>query len=264
MPSPSVKWTQSHTLAAFHLYTLLPFGRLHRGTPEVQQLAAWQGRTASSVAMKLGNFASLDPQILVSGRAGLSGASNQDRAFWAALQHNWDVVAEEAANAYSMLALNHGVAADNPLIDVIEEMPFSGEEGRMRRAWVQVRINQARFRKSVLTSYNATCCISGLQHEKLVIASHIVPWRMDSKNRLNPQNGLCLSALHDKAYDQGFITVMPDFTVRVAPALKAQQEENFMADALLRFDGLSIRLPERFRPEPEFLAFHARTYGFIA
>ncbi len=56
MPSPSVKWTQSHTLAAFHLYTLLPFGKLHRGTPEVQQLAAWQGRTASSVAMTLLRF----------------------------------------------------------------------------------------------------------------------------------------------------------------------------------------------------------------
>ena len=264
MPSFPVKWTPSHTLAAFHLYTLLPFGRLHRGTPEVQQLAAWQGRTASSVAMKLGNFASLDPQILVSGRTGLSGASNQDRALWDALQQNWDAVAEKAAHAYSALALNHGVAADHPLIDVMEEAPFSGEEGQMRSAWVQVRINQARFRKSVLTSYNATCCISGLQHEKLVIASHIVPWRMDSKNRLNPQNGLCLSALHDKAYDQGLITVMPDFTVRVAPALKAQREGNFMADALLRFDGLAIRLPERFCPAPEFLAFHARTFGFIA
>lgn len=264
MPSPSVKWTQSHTLAAFHLYTLLPFGKLYRGTLEVQQLAAWQGRTASSVAMKLVNFASLDPQIIASGRAGLSGASNQDRALWVALQNNWDAVAEEAANAYSTLALNHGIAADSALIEEPEDTPFAGEEGRMRSAWVQVRINQARFRKSVLTSYDATCCISGLQHERLVIASHIVPWRMDSKNRLNPQNGLCLSALHDKAYDQGLITVMPDFTVRVAPALKAQQEGNFMADALLRFDGLAIRQPERFRPAPEFLAFHARTFGFIA
>ncbi|MDB5843010.1 MAG: endonuclease [Polaromonas sp.] len=264
MSSPPVKWTQPHTLASFHLYTLLPFGKLHRGTPEVQQLAAWQGRTASSVAMKLGNFASLDPQIIASGRAGLTGASNQDRALWAALQNSWDAVAEEAANAYSTLALNHGVEADSALIEATEDAPFAGGEGRMRSAWVQVRINQARFRKSVLTSYNATCCISGLQHEKLVIASHIVPWRLDSKNRLNPQNGLCLSALHDKAYDQGLITVLPDFTVRVAPAFKAQQHGSFMAESLLRFNGQAIRLPERFRPEPEFLAIHARTFGFIA
>ena len=263
MSSPSVKWTQPHTLAAFHLYTLLPFGKLHRGTPEIQQLAAWEDRTPSSVAMKLVNFASLDPQIMASGRAGLSGATNQDRALWAALQNNWDAVAEEAANAYAMLALDHGVASDSSLIEEIEE-PLAIEEGKMRSAWVQVRVNQARFRKSVLASYNATCCISGLEHEKLVIASHIVPWRMDRKNRLNPQNGLCLSALHDKACDQGLITVMPDFTVRVSPACKAHQADSFMADALLRFNGQAIRLPERFRPAPEFLAFHARAFGFIA
>lgn len=36
-----------------------------------------------------------------------------------------------------------------------------------------------------------------------------------------------------------------------------------MADALLRFNGKTISLPERFRPAPEFLEFHARTFGFI-
>lgn len=262
MPTPAVQWTRPHTLAAFHLYTLLPFGQLHRSRPEIVQLAAWQGRTPSSVAMKLSNFASLDPQIVASGRAGLSGASRQDRQLWAALQENWDEVAQEAASAYASQALAHGVAADNALLEEQDE-EFVFEEGRTRSALVQVRVNQARFRKSVLTSYNATCCISGLRHEKLVIASHIVPWRMDTKNRLNPQNGLCLSALHDRAYDQGLITVMPDFTVRVAADFKPHKQDSFMADALLRFDGQAIRMPERFRPAQEFLAFHARLFGFM-
>ena len=128
---------------------------------------------------------------------------------------------------------------------------------------MQVRVNQARFRKAVLASYNATCCISGLRHEKLVIASHIVPWSEDTHNRLNPQNGLCLSALHDRAYDQGLMTVLPDFTVRVSPALRALGDDRFMADALLRFDGAPITLPERFRPAPEFLARHAVRFGFM-
>ena len=266
MATTSVKWTRAHTLAAFHLYTLLPFGKLHRGTPEIRQLAAWQGRTPSSVAMKLVNFASLDPQIVASGRAGLSGASNQDRVLWAELYHDWDKVAEEAANAYAMLALYHGVASDNALIEEVETNAVRQpefDEGRTRSSWVQVRLNQARFKKSVLVSYNATCCISGLQHENLVIASHIVAWSRDSKNRLNPQNGLCLSALHDKAYDQGFITVRPDSTIRVSPALKALKQDSFMADGLLRFHGQPIRLPDRFGPAPEFLAFHARTFGFM-
>ena len=210
--------------------------------------------------MKLSNFASLDPHIIASGRAGLSGASRQDRQLWEELQTHWDRVAQEAASAYAALALQHGVAADRALIED-EEVFF--EEGRTRSAMVQVRIDQARFRRSVLASYDATCCISGLQHEKLVIASHIVPWRLDAQNRLNPHNGLCLSALHDKAYDQGLITVMPDFRIRVAEGFKARQADSFMADALLRFDGQAIRLPQRFRPAPQFLAIHARLFGFM-
>jgi len=138
------------------------------------------------------------------------------------------------------------------------------EEGKTRSATVQVRVNQARFRKAVLSSYNATCCISGLQHDKLVIASHIVPWSEDSQNRLNPQNGLCLSALHDCAYDQGLITVMPDFKVHVSPKLKANPKDSFLADSLLRFDQQLIRFPDRFAPSPAFLARHARRFGFMA
>lgn len=255
----SVPWTREHTLAAFHLYTLLAFGKLHHRTPEIQQLASWQGRTPSSLAMKLVNFASLDPQIIASGRAGLSGASNQDRELWSALQHNWDMIAEEAASAYTDLALAHGVQADSELLKEVEE---EIGEGWTRSAIVQVRVHQARFRRAILASYDSTCCISGLRHEKLVIASHIIPWSQDTKNRLNPQNGLCLSALHDRAYDQGLITVLPDFTVRVSPKLIMDQND-FLMTSLLNLDGMMIKLPERFRPSPEFLSAHSKRFGFV-
>lgn len=145
----------------------------------------------------------------------------------------------------------------------MEELREFGE-GKTRAASVQVRVNQARFRKTALTSYNATCCISGLQHEKLVIASHIVPWSEDKKNRLNPQNGLCLSALHDRAYDQGLITAMPDFKVRVAPKVKATKGDTFIAESLLRFNNQLIRFPDRFAPAPAFLEWHSRHFGFLS
>ena len=128
---------------------------------------------------------------------------------------------------------------------------------------VQVRVNQARFRKAVLASYNTTCCISRLRHEKLVIASHIVPWAQDTQNRLNPQNGLCLSALHDRAFDQGLITVLPDFTVRVSPKLKTASGDAFIKDSLIRFDKQGIHLPERFGPNPAFLTRHAKRFGYL-
>ena len=95
------------------------------------------------------------------------------------------------------------------------------------------------------------------------MASHIVPWSVDKKNRLNPQNGLCLSALHDKAYDQGLLTVMPDHTIRVARNLQASEPDPFLNFALMQFHGKRIRMPERFRPSPDFLSAHASRFGFI-
>ena len=258
------KWTRPQTLAALNIYFQLPFGKLHRGTPQIKQLAQWIGRTPGAVAMKLGNLAGLDPLIAARGLTGLRGPSDIDKAIWAELQVNWDTVALEAAAEYQRLAISHGINPDADLLQEVEATePPPLEPGRTRAALVQVRVNQARFRKAVLASYNATCCVSGLRHDKLVIASHIVPWSHDTHNRLNPQNGLCLSALHDRAYDQGLMTVLPDFTIRVSPALRAHADDGFMANALLRFDGAPITLPERFRPAPEFLRRHAVRFGFM-
>lgn len=257
--TPRINWTRPQTLAALHVYLQLPFGQLHYRNPKIKQLAQWMGRTPSSIALKLVNLASLDPVIVASGRSGMANASNQDKTIWGELQADWDTVALEAAAVYEHFASGHGIEAD---ADLLEEMPTL-EEGKTRSAMVQVRVNQARFRAAVLSSHNATCCISGLQHDKLLIASHIVPWSEDTHNRLNPQNGLCLSALHDRAYDQGLITVMPDYTVRVAPTLQAEARDPFMVESLLRFDGQPIRLPERFAPAPVFLEWHARRFGFL-
>lgn len=255
----SPNWTRPQILAALHLYFQLPFGKLDRRQPRVQQLASWLGRTKNSVALKLVNLASLDPQVIASGRKGMDGASNLDKAIWQELLNNWDKIALQAAAEYEKLAISHSLPA---AADVEAEMLVIAE-GKTRSATVEVRVNQARFRKSILVSYDATCCISGLQHERLVIASHIVPWREDKKNRLNPQNGLCLSALHDKAYDQGLITVMPDYTVRVSKELKKLAHNPFLNESLLRIDQQPIRLPERFKPAQEFLASHARRFGYM-
>lgn len=251
-------WSRAETLAALHVYLLLPFGQLHRNQPIIKQLAGWIDRSPNSVALKLVNLASLDAQVLASGRRGMRNASAQDEQIWTQLLADWDAVALEAAGEYERLATSHGLPQYSDVADDLQQF-----EGSTRLATVEIRVNQARFRRAVLASYNATCCISGLQHPKLVIASHIVAWSEDKQNRLNPQNGLCLSALHDRAYDQGLITVMPDFTVRVSQDLSARQRTEFGIVAFLRIDGQPITMPERFRPNPSFLAIHARRFGFL-
>ncbi len=258
MPNPN-NWTREQTLAALHVYLQLPFGQLHQRNPTIKQLAGWIDRTPGAVALKLVNLASLDPQVVASGRAGMANASNLDREVWAELNANWDAVATEAALAYERYGSAHGVL---PGADVIDEVPEL-VEGKTTTATVKVRVNQARFRRSVLASYNARCCMSGLAVPSLLVASHIVPWVEDHRNRLNPRNGLCLSALHDKAYDRGLITVLPNFTIRVSPELRSAEADEFTKTAIAAFDGRSIQLPERFKPDEAFLAIHAQRFGFL-
>lgn len=255
----TIRWTRDETLAALHVYFQLPFGQLHQRNPLIRQLAEWLDRTPGSVALKLVNFASLDQQVRASGRTGMSNASNLDKLIWGELNEDWDALAGEAARVYERYGSEHGVT---PGADVVEEVPEIAE-GKTITATVKVRVNQARFRRAVLASYNARCCISGLAVPPLLIASHIVPWSMDAKNRLNPQNGLCLSALHDKAFDIGLITVLPDCTVRVSDRLMGADLDDFTKQALAKYHGQAIVLPERFKPKPSFLEAHASRFGFI-
>jgi putative restriction endonuclease len=255
----STNWTRNETLAAFHIYLQLPFGQLHRNQPRIVQLSQWMGRTASAVAMKLVNLASLDPQIVASGRRGMGNASKLDKHIWDEFLAANDPVISEAAASFGHYAAQNGLP---PYVDVIDEMPDI-EEGKSSLALVQVRVNQARFRRAILASYNATCCMSGLRVPKLLVASHIVPWSMDAQNRLNPSNGLCLSALHDRAYDIGLMTVLPDLTIRVSKDLKDASADAFTHATLAVCDGQTIKQPERFRPAPDFLTAHAKRFGYL-
>lgn len=209
--------------------------------------------------MKLSNIASLDRNITSTGRVGLKGASVCDREVWAEFVAHPIEMKQTAEQAFERLAAGNGLPA---AIDVADEIP-EVIEGKTRIASVVLRVNQARFRRQVLASYDAACCISGLRHERLLIASHIVPWSSDVANRLNPSNGLCLSALHDKAYDAGLITVLPDYTIRFKSDLLGRLTDPFLSSTFKPFNGKKIRLPRRFAPTPEFLEQHAKTHGFI-
>ncbi|MGE0329087.1 MAG: HNH endonuclease [Ramlibacter sp.] len=258
--APNVDWTRQHLLATLYLYTQLPFGKLHRGNPKIIELASWLGRSPSSVAMKLTNLASLDPVVAARGRKGLDRATALDRTVWAEFQANWDVMFAAAEGVYNQYAEQNGT----PQVEELPEDVLLIPEGRTRTATVQVRVNQWKFRKSILANYNSRCCISGLANDQLLNASHILRWSDDTKNRMNPQNGLCLSSLHDKAFEVGLLTVMPDLRVRISEKLTKLPTSPFVKQALLRFDNKKILLPDRYGPDPRFLEVHARRFGFIA
>lgn len=246
----SNRWSPDQLKLAFHLYCRLSFGQLHSRNPEIVELAGLIGRTPSALAMKLVNFASLDPAIVASGRKGLAGASKLDRAIWAQFHADWEGLAVECEGLQAALRAEQG----GPAAVVEEELP-ADFTGATRQVQAEQRIKQQFFRRAVLSSYRGRCCMSGLAEPRLLLASHIVPWSRDAANRLNPANGLCLSALHDRAFDQGLIALEDDFTIVLSKKLR-QRDEPFVREVLWPLAGRPIELPERFLPSVEFIAWH--------
>jgi hypothetical protein len=249
----SSRWTKEQLKLAFNLYCQLPFGKLHSRNAEIVELAKLIDRTPSAVAMKLVNFASLDPAITDTGRSGLGNASSLDREVWDEFHANWEQLALECALLNERLRENHATSASDITFD--NSVDLNDYVGETRQVLTEQRIKQGFFRRAVLASYRGRCCMSGLSDARLLIASHIVPWSQDKINRLNPSNGLCLSALHDKAFDKGLITLSDDFKIIVSEELK-RGKEAFIEAVILPLEGRLIDLPERFMPQPEFIVWH--------
>lgn len=247
------RWTRDELLVVFGLYCRLPFGRFHYRNPEVIRVAEAIGRTPSSVAMRLGNIASIDPEITGSGRVGLrGGVSALVREVWDEMNADWDRFAVESERA-TATALGANATDDNSAVE--EDVSMKPIVGQDIEVTTTARIGQRFFRTAVMSAYDGRCCVTGLSVPVLLEASHIVPWRLDAAQRTNPRNGLLLSALHHKAFDGGLITLGDDLTVRVSEGV-VDVDDRFFADAVVRYAGRRIRLPEKFAPGAEFLAYH--------
>ena len=208
--------------------------------------------------MKLGNFASLDPVIVASGRSGLSNASKLDKEIWDEFHLDWEGLAVECAQLREHLLEKHYLQesdfgiADNE----IERPDYFGET---RESIVQTRIKQQFFRRAVLSSYGTRCCMSGVPDSRLLVASHIVPWRDDKANRLNPSNGLCLSVIHDRAFDQRLISLSDDLRVMLSRSLQATHCD-YLRMTFHSLEGRQIESADRFAADPRFIASHRQLF----
>jgi len=243
-------WTREELIIAFNLYCKIPFGQIDQTNAAVIALASALGRTPASLAWKLANFARLDPSLQARGIKGASHGSKGEVAVWQEFNNNWNTLAFESERLLADLT-HQSVEELNGIRE--EDLPKEGSE---RERIVRVRVNQRFFRAAVLASYGSRCCITGLPVQSLLSASHIAPWAKDANNRMNPRNGLCLNLLHHKAFDEGLITLTPNFLVRVSRSLERFNNSEATIELLSRYNGKLAQLPRRFLPEPKFLAWH--------
>lgn len=247
MPRKDV-WTREQTIIAFKLYCEIPFGQAHSRNPKVQETAKIVGRTPGAVARKLGNFGSLNPELKARGVSGLGNRSKLDEEIWDEFHSNWNKLAYESTK---MIA----EAKNQPIESIIEIDLDNLPKGDTKIRSVKTRVYQDFFRKAILAEYEETCCITGLKTPQLLIASHIMPWKDDENNRTNPQNGLCLNALHDKAFDKGLITVLPNYTILVSKHIEGYNSD-VVNEFFLKYDKKAIYKPHKFLPKTEFLDYH--------
>lgn len=244
-------WTKDELTLAINLYCKLPFGKMHSRNAEIKDLSVIIGRTPSSIALKLGNFASFDPTLRERGIKGAYNASKLDKKVWDEFYNNWDAALIESEKL--LAKVQHTTVEKLNEIDVKELQ----KEGLDKERLIKVRVNQSIFRTMILATYNNTCCITGINNSELLIASHIVPWSKDQKNRLNPTNGLCLNALHDRAFDKGLITIAAkDYTIKVSSKFKKKNVVGSVEYNFLKLEGLQINLPDKFLPSKEQLKIH--------
>lgn len=242
-------WRREELVLAFGLYCRIPFKQTKANNPAVIELARLLNRTPASVARKLGNFGSFDPELRKQQVKGLVHVSKEDRKIWDEFHNDWNRLVLEEERLREELGLNLESTAE--LAEEIVQPTGPSEKTTTRQA----RIHQAFFRAAVLSSYEDTCCITGLRIRQCLIASHIRPWSKDAQFRTDPRNGLCLSATFDRLFDCGLMTITDDLHVVISNQLRKSGEKR-IADLILIFHGAPIVQPRRFLPLPAHLEWH--------
>lgn len=130
------------------------------------------------------------------------------------------------------------------------------KEGMDKTVIARTRVGQAYFRKMVLTNYDNKCCVTGLNVPVTLRASHIVRWADDKANRMNPENGLCLSATYDEAFDKHLISFDENYRMIVGKEIKDYYTNEVTRDYFEKFEGKQILLPRMYLPSKKLLEKH--------
>lgn len=245
-------WTREETILAMDLYTRIPFSKIGKNNKEIIDLAAIINRTPDAVAYKMSNLAHYDPELQARNVSGLSHTSRLDKVIYDEFANN---IEELSFIAQNILAEIQHTTVETLLPELLlDHIPL----GIDKEQQTKIRIGQYFFRMSVLMSYGNACCITGLKNKELLVASHIKPWRVSDARteRTNPSNGLCLNAMHDKAFDRGLITIDKNYRIVNSRLIKDTAMDEKTKEWFSFYNGKEIILPDKFLPGIDFIEYH--------
>ncbi|WP_459926253.1 HNH endonuclease [Flavobacterium covae] len=247
-------WTREELILAFNLYLKIPFGKMHSTNKDIIHLANLIGRTPNSIALRLVNFASVDPVLKARGIKGMDGGTKIVQPIWDEFYNNQE---ELVFLSEQILAQKENTSIESKYQDILSDIKDLEGETILRQ--VKTRVNQSVFRQMVLANYTSTCAITGITIPQLLLASHIIPWSKNEKERLNPENGICLSPLYDKAFDKGLISINTNYQVILSEELKKKKDTVFYSTHFASIENQKINEPLSYLPRKEFLEFHLDT-----
>jgi putative restriction endonuclease len=181
----------------------------------------------------------------------LSGGRKQVEPIWNEFINNKDELLFESER---ILADKEHKTIEDKFSDALEGTEHLKGEYKVRE--VKTRVNQNVFRQIVIANYSGKCAVSGIDIPDLLVASHIIPWSKNEKERLNPENGICLSPLYDRAYDKGYIAINEKFQILLSSQLKNKTNEGYYSKYFASLSGSKIILPKKYYPKKDFLQFH--------
>ena len=244
-------WMREELILALNLYLKIPFGKIHHSNLQIISLAKTINRTPNAVSMRLSNFASVDPFHQKRGVKGLTGGIRQVQPIWDEFILNKEALLFESEQILAELEKQTLETKYASLLEGTENL-----KGETKLREVKTRVNQNVFREIVLANYTQQCAVTGIDIPQLLVASHIIPWAKSEEERLNPSNGICLSAHFDKAFDKGLITFDDKYKLVLTYKAKEYSTRTFYAQWFMPFEGQLLKMPAKYLPGQDFLEWH--------
>jgi hypothetical protein len=187
-------------------------------------------RNPNGIALRLANFASVDPNYQGKGMRGLSRLG---REIWEEYSKNWQQLSADAQlirDGLRSLRYNNidELASTRKVAESAEFEAFSQQDERVRvAADIVRRRGQATFRQQLMDAYTRKCCMTDCDAEDALEAAHILKYAGDRSNHV--QNGLLLRADVHTLFDLGLIAVEPSsMTIKLAARIRTSQYASLM------------------------------------
>lgn len=163
------------------------------------------------------------------------------------------LIKNSSGNYHSILIkIKSYIEEENKAKKIIKSLKFDKTFKTEIELATKQRVGQDKLREYILDIYEHKCALCDIDKDDLLICSHIVPWKVDEQNRLNPQNAICLCAQHDKLFDKGYFSLDDNYNI----IFGAKCDDKIIN--ILK--GAHFREPLENSPDKKLLKIHYNSY----